>query len=85
MLLQSWNGQLILLPALPSGWLNGSVHGLRARGGITADLTWRDGALDQVTLASEANQTVTLRYRGRTWPTALKAGTTVTILHDKLG
>jgi alpha-L-fucosidase 2 len=85
MLLQSWNGQLILLPALPSVWPNGSVHGLRARGGITADLTWRDGALDQVTLASEADQTVTLRYRGRTWPVALKADTTVTLKHDKLG
>ena len=39
-----------ILPALPSAWPNGSVRGLRLRGGKTIDIVWRDGKVTDVKL-----------------------------------
>ncbi|MCP2245980.1 glycoside hydrolase family 95 protein [Lentzea aerocolonigenes] len=66
MLLQSHVGELWLLPALPPAWRRGTVLGLRARGGLTVDLTWCEGELTAVALhGCPARRTVAVRYRDR--------------------
>jgi alpha-L-fucosidase 2 len=52
MLLQSQDGFIFLLPALPDGWSTGHVSGLLARGGFKVDEAWKEGKVTRVTLYS---------------------------------
>jgi len=65
MIVQSWGGEVHLLPALPRAWPQGLLHGVRARGGLELDLDWQEGQLTRLRLRGPARAGVALRYRGR--------------------
>ena len=61
MLMQSHNGEIHLLPALPLVWPDGSVAGLRARGGATVGFTWNAGVLQSAEIVPIKSGPVKLR------------------------
>lgn len=52
MLLQSHEDAIVLLPALPAAWTEGSVRGLRARGGYVVDFDWADGRISSYSVST---------------------------------
>ena len=80
MLLQSYDGMLNFLPALPKAWKNGSIKGVCARGGIEADFAWKNRKVVSATLRSRVDQTVNVRVNGKEKTVELKAGVPFTLL-----
>jgi alpha-L-fucosidase 2 len=76
MLVQSTVKDLYLLPALPRyKWANGCVKGLKARGGVTVNVCWKEGDLHEVGLWSKEHHSIKqLHYRGTTVNANLSPG-----------
>ena len=64
LLMQSYDGVLDILPALPAAWPAGEVTGLVARGGYVVDLAWANGQLTRLRITSRLGGTCRVRVHG---------------------
>jgi alpha-L-fucosidase 2 len=76
MLLQSHSGVIHLLPALPADWKEGQVSGLKARGNVSVEMTWKEGALAEAWLETDTCCEVNVQYGEHAWPVRLDKGRT---------
>ena len=80
MLVQSHTGKIVLLPALPDVWKDGTVKGLCCRGGFVLDeLTWKDGMPATVKVRSTVGGKLDISWNGNDQSIDTKAGKTYTI------
>ena len=85
--MQSHAGEIAILPAVSPKWKNGSVRGLKARGGFEVGAAWKDGKLASADLVSQLGNPAVLRLQGDPKEITLKEkdGRTATISADKDG
>ena len=79
MLMQSRDGVIELLPALPEPWKDGKVSGLCARGGFEVSFEWKGGKVRSCSIKARKNGTVTLLYNSQQKTLKLKAGQTMPV------
>lgn len=63
-----------LLPALPANWKDGEVHGVRARGGLSVDITWSDSKVGKLVITAQKTCRITLICNGMSKSVKLKKG-----------
>ena len=74
MLVQSTSERIVLLPALPSAWKEGSMRGLCVKGGAEVDIAWKDGKLTKALLRAKQDICTKVRLGEQIKEVALKAG-----------
>jgi alpha-L-fucosidase 2 len=79
MLIQSYDGVIELLPALPKAWKDGKVSGLCARGGYEVSFEWKGGYVRDCSIKARKSGTVTLLYNGQQKTLKFKAGQTMPV------
>ena len=77
MLLQSHEGFIHLLPALPNQWDKGCIRGLMARGGVQVDIEWENTKLKKATLKAFTNVTKKVIYKDNKWDINLNSGDSI--------
>ena len=80
LLLQSHTSCIDVLPALPSAWKDGSYRGLRARGGLSVDCTWKDGKATSVRVQSLLGNPLRIRVGEHTLTCETEKGEWYTVL-----
>ena len=76
MLVQSHEGVIRLLPALPPDWTDGSLTGVRVRGGYILSFSWKDGRVTEGALTSRLGGTARLLVNGRRFSLETEPGQT---------
>ena len=72
MIMQSYDGFIYLLPAIPDHWKDGSVKGLVARGGFEIDMTWKNGKVSELTIHSKIGGNCRIRSQSSLRGSGLK-------------
>ncbi|GHT73567.1 large protein [Bacteroidia bacterium] len=73
-LLQSHAGEIVLLPALAETWPEGSICGLRARGGYEVAMEWKDGQLVSAVITHPKGGEIPVRYKDKVVTVKIPAG-----------
>ena len=81
-LIQSHTGEINLLPALPYSWKNGSVTGIKARGGFEVNISWKNGKLNACEIKSLLGNPCVIRYGAKAKTYNLKAGESIKIVKE---
>ncbi|MDG2357396.1 MAG: glycoside hydrolase family 95 protein [Polaribacter sp.] len=74
MLMQSHEGYIHILPAKPKNWKNGEIKGLRARGAFETDISWKNSAMENITIKSLKGKKCKLKYGDKIIEFDTKAG-----------
>lgn len=79
-LIQSHNSYIELLPALPQQWKDGGLTGVRLRGGLTGDLSWKEHKVMEFAVTADKDMCVTVKYKDTVLTRECRAGERTALL-----